>query len=99
MAKIKLTKTVVDAAATKDRDYELRDTIVPGFLLKVTPAGGKIFMLQYMTNSGIRRKPDHAEQASDRLGAAIPHRRSIPSSGFVFRPGGEPGVRPTRPLG
>lgn len=57
MAKIKLTKTVVDTAATKDRDYELRDTIVPGFLLKVTPAGGKIFMLQYMTNSGIRRKP------------------------------------------
>lgn len=57
MAKIKLTKTVVDAAPAKDRDYELRDTIVPGFLLKVTPTGGKIFMLQYMTNSGVRRKP------------------------------------------
>lgn len=57
MPKIKLTKTAVDAATPKDRDYELRDTIVPGFMLKVTPAGGKIFMLQYVTNSGIRRKP------------------------------------------
>ena len=27
MAKIKLTKTAVDAATAKDRDYELRDTI------------------------------------------------------------------------
>lgn len=57
MAKIKLTKTAVDVATAKDRDYELRDTIVPGFMLKVTPAGGKIFMLQYVTNAGVRRKP------------------------------------------
>jgi len=57
MAKVKLTKTAVDAAAFGTRDYELRDTVVPGFLLKVTPAGGKIFMLQYRTNAGNRRKP------------------------------------------
>jgi integrase len=57
MAKIKLTKTVVDAATFGTRDYELRDTVVPGFLLKVTPAGRKIFMLQYRTNAGNRRKP------------------------------------------
>jgi hypothetical protein len=30
---------------------------VPGFLVKVTPAGRKIFMLQYRTNAGERRKP------------------------------------------
>lgn len=57
MAKIKLTKTAVDAARPKEREYELRDTIVPGFMLKVTPFGGKIFMLAYVTNSGVRRKP------------------------------------------
>jgi integrase len=57
MAKIKLTKTVVDAATFGDKDYELRDTVVPGFLLKVTPAGRKIFMVQYRTNAGERRKP------------------------------------------
>ena len=57
MAKIKLTKTAVDAATPKDRDYELRDTIAPGFMLKVTPFGSKIFMLAYVNSSGIRRKP------------------------------------------
>ncbi|MDH1270580.1 site-specific integrase [Rhizobium pusense] len=57
MAKIKLTKTAVDAASPKEREYELRDTTVPGFMLKVTPSGGKIFMLQYVNNSGVRRKP------------------------------------------
>src|SRR6266702_671403 len=57
MAKIKLTKSVVDAATFRAKEYELRDTAVPGFLLKVTSAGRKIFMLQYRTNAGERRKP------------------------------------------
>jgi integrase len=57
MAKIKLTKTVVSGAAPGTRDYELRDTVVPGFLVKVTPAGRKVFMVQYRTNAGERRKP------------------------------------------
>lgn len=57
MTKLKLTKTAVDAATPTEREYELRDTTVPGFLLKVTPSGRKIFMLQYLTNSGVRRKP------------------------------------------
>ena len=57
MAKIKLTKSVVDAATFRAKEYELRDIAVPGFLLKVTPAGRKIFMFQYRTNAGERRKP------------------------------------------
>ena len=57
MPKTKLTKTAVDAAGPQQKDYELRDTVVPGFLLKVTPTGRKIFMVQYRTNSGERRKP------------------------------------------
>jgi len=57
MAKIKLTKSAVDAAAVTGKDYELRDTIVPGFLCKVTAHGRKVFMLQYRTNWGERRKP------------------------------------------
>jgi integrase len=57
MPKIKLTTTAVDAAPPQEKDYELRDTIVPGFMLKVTPAGRKIFMVQCRTNSGERRKP------------------------------------------
>jgi hypothetical protein len=39
MAKIKLTKTAVDAAQPQSTDVELRDTLVPGFLCKVTPTG------------------------------------------------------------
>lgn len=57
MAKIKLTKSLIDAAQAKTCDLELRDTLVPGFLCKITPAGRKVFMLQYRTNSGVRRKP------------------------------------------
>ena len=57
MAKIKLTKTAVDAAQAQSTDVELRDTLVPGFLCKVTPAGRKVFMIQYRTNTGERRKP------------------------------------------
>ena len=57
MAKIKLTKSAVDTAEVTGKDYELRDTIVPGFLCKVTAHGRKVFMLQYRTNWGERRKP------------------------------------------
>jgi hypothetical protein len=37
MPKIKLTLTVVKSAQKEKKDYELRDTDVPGFLVKVTP--------------------------------------------------------------
>lgn len=57
MPKLKLTKTVVDAARPERTPYELRDTSIPGFLLKVTPAGRKIFMVAYIANNGQRRKP------------------------------------------
>jgi integrase len=57
MPKIKLTKTAVDAASPKERDYELRDTMIPGFLVKVTPTGRKIFMIAYVAHNGQRRKP------------------------------------------
>jgi len=57
MAKIKLTKTAVEAAQPQATAIELRDTVVPGFLGKITPAGRRVFMLQYRTNAGERRKP------------------------------------------
>ena len=57
MAKIKLTKTAVESAQPQAKAVELRDTVVPGFLCKITPAGRRVFMLQYRTNAGERRKP------------------------------------------
>jgi len=53
MARIKLIRSAVEAAQA----VELQDTPVPGFLCKITPAGRKVFMLQYRTNAGERRKP------------------------------------------
>lgn len=55
--RVKLTKTAVDAAGAAEKEYELRDTVVPGFMLRVTPNGRKTFMVQYRTNAGVRRKP------------------------------------------
>ncbi|MEO5492889.1 MAG: site-specific integrase [Sphingomonas sp.] len=57
MPKIKLTKTLIDKAEKRSREYELRDTEAPGFLCKITTAGRKVFMLQYRTVGGERRKP------------------------------------------
>ncbi len=57
MAKIKLTKSAVDAAQAQVQPFELRNTLVPGFLCKITPVGRKVFMLQYRTNARERRKP------------------------------------------
>lgn len=57
MAKAKLTKTLVEKSEPGDREYEVRDTITPGFLLKILPSGRKVFMLNYRTNAGMRRKP------------------------------------------
>lgn len=57
MPNYKLTKPVVDSAQPRSREYEIRDTETPGFLLKITPAGRKTFMVQYRTTGGERRKP------------------------------------------
>lgn len=57
MPTVKLTKTVVERATPEKSAYELRDTITPGFLCKVTPKGRRVFMLSYRTNAGDKRKP------------------------------------------
>ncbi len=57
MPSTKLTKSVIDIAKPAARDYEIRDTIIPGFFCKITPAGRKTFMLSYRTPTGERRKP------------------------------------------
>ena len=92
MARIKLTKTAVELAQPQAKAFELRGTVVPGFLCKITPTGRRVFMLQYRTNSGERHKPAlglfgvlTVEQASVMAqdwprfaGAATPARPSLP---------------------
>ena len=57
MPRLRLTKTVIDKAVAQECNYELRDTEAPGFLCKVTTTGRRVFMLQYRTLGGERRKP------------------------------------------
>ena len=47
MASITISKRTVDAAQPGSRDAFLWDSDVKGFGLKVTPAGGKIYVFQY----------------------------------------------------
>ncbi|KGG85026.1 MULTISPECIES: tyrosine-type recombinase/integrase [Comamonas] len=89
MAKVKLTKSVVDTAQAQTCDVELRDTLVPGFLCKVTPTGRKVFMVQYRTNSGVRRKP-----ALGQFGElTVEQARSLAQDWLAeVRRGGDPGL-------
>ena len=47
MAKGRITKRAVDAAKPRSADSYLWDPDLPGFGLKVTPAGRKIYLVQY----------------------------------------------------
>ena len=57
MPVLRLTKKAIESAVLKSRDYEIRDTLAPGFLCKIARSGRKTFMLQYRTLGGERRKP------------------------------------------
>ncbi|MER9602761.1 tyrosine-type recombinase/integrase [Mesorhizobium sp. M0243] len=52
MAKIKITKTTVEAIAPTDCDQIFWDAALKGFGLKVTPAGSKVYLVQYRTGGG-----------------------------------------------
>src|SRR5215212_6409933 len=43
----RLTKRTVDALAPSDKDRVVFDAELPGFGLKITPSGSKIFLVQY----------------------------------------------------
>jgi integrase len=89
MAKIKLTKSAVDAAQPQAQPIELRDTLVPGFLCKITPAGRKVFMLQYRTNAGERRKPALGQYGE----LTVEQARSLAQEWLAqVRRGGDPAV-------
>lgn len=51
----KITKRLIDAAEAGERDVFVWDSDLGGFGLKVTPAGKKLFVLQYRTGRRSRR--------------------------------------------
>jgi hypothetical protein len=47
--RIKFTKSAIDALPTTDKDVVYWDTGCPGFGLKVTPRGRRVFIVLYRT--------------------------------------------------
>lgn len=56
MAKVKLTKTIVESIKPADRDVIVWDSSERGFHLKVTPAGRRIYYVYYRTAAGQQRR-------------------------------------------
>jgi integrase len=50
MPRAKLTKTVIDALSTPSKDTVYWDLNCPGFGVKITPAGRKVFIVLYRTS-------------------------------------------------
>ena len=54
---ITLTKTVIDAAEPKSQRYDLWDSKLSGFGLRVEASGTKTFIVRYRANGGGRKAP------------------------------------------
>src|ERR1700683_3960732 len=52
MPRLKLTKNAIDALPIPESDVVHWDTGLPGFGVKVTPKGRKVFIVLYRTGSG-----------------------------------------------
>jgi hypothetical protein len=50
MPRVKLTKSSIDALPTSATDVIYWDATSPGFGVKVTPKGRKVFVVLYRTN-------------------------------------------------
>jgi integrase len=57
MPSVKLTKRLIDGTAPPTKALELWDTVQRGLLVKITPAGNRVFMVFYRTADGTKRKP------------------------------------------
>jgi integrase len=85
----RITKRAVDALNTSDADQFLWDTDLKGFGLKATPAGNKVYILQYRT--GGRRSPTKRFRIG-RHGALTPEqaRKEASRLSGVVAQGGDP---------
>ncbi len=75
--KKKITKRVIDTLKPQKTDLFIWDSDIPGFGVKVTPSGTRVYILQYrMSGAGVRRytigkhgtwTPDSARKEAQRL--------------------------------
>lgn len=73
MARAAITKRTVDAARPGGRDHFIWDDEVSGFGLKVTPAGGKVYVFQYRL-----ARPGEAERTPARRYTVGKHGKLTP---------------------
>lgn len=84
--KTKLTKRVVDSTKPGQRDTFIWDVDVPGFGLKVTPAGKRVYVLQF--RMGGRKSPwrytigQHGEYTTDRARGEATRLRGLIADGI-----------------
>jgi len=57
MPKIRLTKKIVEAIAPEAKDVIVWDSDLPGFGLKVTPAGKRVYFCYFRSLAGQQRRP------------------------------------------
>ncbi|OLP58892.1 integrase [Xaviernesmea oryzae] len=55
MSKTKLTKRAIEGLSTRDTDYFVFDTELPGFGIRVMPSGKRFFLIQYRRHGRTRR--------------------------------------------
>lgn len=85
--KTKLASRLVNSLKPEGKPYEVRDTGIKGFLLRVSPAGGMVYYLDYKTVDGRRNRyrigahgnvsPFQARDVAERLAADVAHGKDI----------------------
>jgi hypothetical protein len=88
MPRIKLTKSAIDALPTTRSDVVYWDAVSPGFGVKVTPTGRKVFIVLYRTQ--VPRRLSLVKTSSTRASLVIPAAHwaktpTIPAVGEVLR--------------
>ena len=51
----KLTKRTVDCLTPQERPFDVRDSLIKGFLIRVLPSGSKTYYYQYKNEEGKQR--------------------------------------------
>jgi Arm DNA-binding domain len=57
VVKARLTKRTVESVPIGSNPVIVWDTEVPGFGLKVTPSGRRVYFIYYRTSAGTQRRP------------------------------------------
>ena len=52
---VKLTNRTVDALKPQNKTYDVRDTDITGFLVRVRPSGSMTYLLQYRNKDGVQK--------------------------------------------